>query len=125
MHIDCPINPTVHFFSLRETKQKRPLAQVQIFLKLFVFLSGFEPETLGYPLYFNSKMKTCYNLNPAYKNTTVPITNLSLGVPPEQKGVDRHKEKKHLDQDLEIRVENLTHLWGIQIYRNYKIFIQY
>ena len=46
--------------------------------------------------------------------------SLSLGVPPEQKGPDRHKKKKHLDQDLEIRVENLSHLWGTQIYRNYE-----
>ena len=45
---------------------------------------------------------------------------LSLGMPPEQKGLDQYKKKKHLDQDVDIRVENLTHLWGIQIYRNYK-----
>ena len=45
-------------------------------------------------------MKTCYKFNPAHKNTSVTITNLSLGVPPEQKSVNRHKEKR-LDKDLE------------------------
>ena len=46
-------------------------------------------------------MRTRYNFNPAHKNTSVTITNLSLGVPPEQKSVDRHKKKEHLDKDLE------------------------
>ena len=45
-------------------------------------------------------MKTYCNLNPAYKNTSVTITNLSSSVPPEQKSVNRHKEKR-LDKDLE------------------------
>ena len=46
-------------------------------------------------------MKTCYNLNPAHKNTNATVTKISLGVPPEQKSVNRHEEKEPLDKDLE------------------------
>ena len=46
-------------------------------------------------------MKTCYNLNPAHKNTNATVTKISLGVPPEQKSVNRHGEKEPLDKDLE------------------------
>ena len=38
MHIDCPINPTVHFFSLEKTKQKSSTSLD------FPQISGFEPK---------------------------------------------------------------------------------
>ena len=60
--------------------------------------------------YFNSKMKTCCNLNPAYHKCH--NLNLSSSLPPELRSVNRHDEKEPLDKDLEDPCQKLDPFMG-------------
>ena len=57
-------------------------------------------------------MKTCYNLNPAHKNTNATVTKISRRCLQNKKSVNRHEEKEPLDKDLEDPCQKLDPFMG-------------